>query len=146
MARLRNRDRNNVKIYAAGESHERRIVKIVSQDKATQMLNAYSAAMAFDEDGEFIGIRLCDGKYKARKANAPAPVITEEMRSGCVVLSRAEVESLADRSVSRTARLTDEQRDARVAKGLPEMDLAESARLKFQSMFPGRKNFASQSA
>jgi hypothetical protein len=145
MARRRNRD-GMLKLYAAGENHERRVIMFISSAKGQRMLNDKTATMVFEEDGDFLGIRKCDSAYKARKANAPAPVITEEMMSGCVVLSRAEVESLADRSVSRTARLTEEQRDARVSRGLPEMDLAESARVKFQTMFPSRPNFASQSA
>ena len=143
MARRRRRDDGRVRLFAAGEPRERRISKIVSGQQATLLLNSYRATYAFDEDGLCIGIRFCDGKHKVQKAMRPS-VITEEMRSGCVMLSRAEVESLADRSVSRTARLTDEQRDARVLRGLPEMDLAESARVKFQKMFPGRLNFASQ--
>jgi hypothetical protein len=136
-------DTGRVKLYAAGEPHERRVVKILSAQQATRLLNTYRATYAFDEDGECLGIRFCDGQHKVQKAMR-APVVTEEMRNGCVVLSKAEVETLADRMPSRTARLTDEQRDARVAKGLPEMDLAESARVKFQTMFPGHKNFASQ--
>jgi hypothetical protein len=137
------RHRDSVKVFAAGKDHERRVVSVCGQAKAARLLNDYRATMVFDDDGDLEGIRLCESRHAAKKAMR-APVVTEEMRNGCVVLSKAEVESLADRMPSRTARLTEEQRDARVAKGLPEMDLAESARVKFQTMFPGHKNFASQ--
>jgi hypothetical protein len=122
----------------------------IASEANAMLLVGQGKAVLYYRDGVCRGIKLCSAKriaaaeraaHEAAKRAAIAAEVRERLRSSpdarrsCVVLSRAEAEAVADRSRSRTAALTDEARDARVAMGLPEMDLPERARRKFHAMF-----------
>lgn len=120
-----------------------RVVRMIAQVDAARMLHQGKAVKVV-RSGVFMGIEIGGHAAMAKERDASKNDMKQVTRSvledadarrSCVVLSRAEVESIADRSKSRTEGLTDAQRDSRVQRGFPEMDLPERARAKFNQMF-----------
>jgi len=134
MSRRRNHSEGCVKLYADGPG-VRRVVQFVTSARAQRMLVEERAIAVYDGE-RFLGIQLCVSKQagRAKVAMQGAKVTQDPMRS-CVILSAAEVEAIAFRTKSRTEGLTEAQRDSRVLRGFPEMDLAERARAKFHQLF-----------
>jgi hypothetical protein len=142
MARRRQRNDGCVRLYAGGIG-PLRMIKMISNRQAARMVSDDKASAVYEggvmeagEEGAFIGVQLCESERTAKmRARQQYTLTVQDVLRSCVVLSRAEVEAIADRSVSRTEGLTDDQRDARLLRGLPEMDIAERARAKFSQMF-----------
>lgn len=115
-----------------------RVIRVVAQAKAARLLREGKASV-FERNGVYMGIRLEGhrevGEIRAAVQKTRCSPEEADARRSCVVLSRAEVEAIADRARSRTACMTEAQRDSRVLRGLPEMDLPERARAKFSQMF-----------
>ena len=123
-----------------------RVIRVVPQAEAARLVNQGKASVVH-RGGVYMGIRLenprevSEIRFAAvqkdvRSLQEDRQSLEEaDVRRSCVVLSRAEAEAIADRARSRTACMTEAQRDSRVLRGLPEMDLPERARAKFSQMF-----------
>jgi hypothetical protein len=141
MAKRRRRIKQGMeRVYLGG-----RIIRVVAQVEASRLLSE-GKAVEIQKNGVYMGVELMShGKIASvkrsaleeTKANTYRVLNDPDARRSCVVLSRAETEAVAHRLPSRTEGMTEHQRDARVGRGLPEMDLAEAARRKFREMFPG---------
>lgn len=132
-----------VRVYKSG-----RVIRLMPQKQAYEAIFQKRAVEIFT-NGVFMGISFVQHQREiaavqhARKSEAKAQAYSvlndPDARRSCVVLTRAEAEAVAERRPSRTEGMSfdDPRRDARVVAGLPEMDLAEAARVKFKAMFGG---------
>lgn len=127
-----------------------RVVKFVTAEHAQRMVDDGRATCRI-VNGVLMGIDLVEyaqlaAMKSASKADAksaqPSPS-EQDARRSCVVLSKAEVDAIVTKE-SRTAAwpVDDPRRDARVAAGLPEMDLTERARQKLKAWDPGKRKAA----
>ncbi len=139
MSRRRQRSKESIKVFGLSFN----VLRLLDKAHAQLLLDQDRAFEVMSLDGtKFLGIQMVESPKVCRalkESRAKAPVQTEpDARRSCVVLSKAEAESVAERRKSRTAGMsfTDPRRDERVRQGLPEMDFAERSVVKFNAMFP----------
>ena len=120
-----------------------RVIRVVAQVEAARMLRDGKAEKVI-RNGIFMGVEVGTFSQRQQARHVAKVEAKQKMHSvlddadamkSCVILSAAEVEAIAFRDKSRTEGMTEAQRDSRVLRGLPEMDLPERARAKFHQLF-----------
>lgn len=149
--RSRVRDRKGkIALFAADWKFRtvgRQILRWVSDEQAFELVDAGKATPLRDADSDVVGLRLLRACERPSTGAQPKPYqermpVAEQSNTA---FSRPEVHAIAGEHFpggenragqygppgrSRTARLNEEQRMSRIAKGLCEVDLVEAARAK----------------
>lgn len=115
----------------------RQILRWVSEEEAERLLSSGRAEALCDrETGELVAYRVLRQCERPRPRAQFHPYRMRELVPvpSSTAFSRSEINAIAgdrfSKGRSRTARMSEEQRRSRIAKGMREMDLVEAARVK----------------
>lgn len=124
--------------YSAGSKHEFKlfdtnttlgwkVIRRISEDHGEDMVLRRKARHVVNSEGKHIGYQMYESALR------PTPVV-QDSKPSCTSISKREMEANAGLfGLSRTASMSEAQRIKRVARGRPEMDLVEAARVKLDA-------------